>query len=164
MSTPKLGEKRYLALKAKLPLDLLAVDEELSEIAVYIQEAGEFCAQAIEERDAAATWVDRVEAEVADKLRKTPDENGKVPSEANIKARLALQPELQEAQFIAGQAKLGAALWLSMQDSLKTKSYSINTAAELVKAGYMTRDHILDKRRSEIGQMRQPVHARPQVK
>lgn len=163
MSVPKLGEKRYIALKMKLPLDLMLVDEELSEISVYIQEAGEFCATANETRDAAKQFVDQVEAEVSDKMRRTPDENGKTPSEANIKARLPLAVALQDAQQVLNQAELEANLWRNLQDALRTKSHSIRAAADLVQAGFITQDYIRSKRREEVGQHRQPVTRRTAV-
>lgn len=147
---PGLAPERYNRLRARLALDLLNIDAELEDISSVIQEAGEWTAQAGEDRDVAKDHLAKVEAQTSDILRRRVEDNGKAPSEAKITSLVPLASEVQEALALFSKTKLDAALWSNLQDSLRTKSHSIRAAADLVAAGFISNDYILQKRRLEV--------------
>jgi hypothetical protein len=162
---PQNGSKRYAALRVRVPLDLLIVDEELQDISMLILEAGEFVAEANELRDGAKDYLTQVESEVADALRHTSNDE-KAPSETKIASLIPLNAKYQEAQLIYNRTKLDATLWANLQDTLRTKSHSIRAAADLVQAGFLSQDVIYRKRREETQAIRdeRAANRRPEIR
>lgn len=152
---PTYERERYLWLRQKTRLDLLALDEELSEIATLVQEAGEKTASANDMLSAAKDNLDGVEAQVAASLR-VPPIAGKARSETQITSEIPLDKRVTEAQATLAAAKFDASLWTNLTDALRLKSSSMRAAADLVQAGYLTTDYILSKRRGEM-RTRPPV-------
>jgi len=159
--TPVLQPEKYKWFKCKLPLDLMAMDEELSEISILIHEAGEYAVIASDTADSAKDNLALVQAECAARMRKQTDEKGKGPSETAIASSMPSEPNYIEALNLYNRAKLDAALWRNMQDAFRTKSSSMRVVADLVAAGFISQDHILSKRRAE---MRGPANPRTAVK
>jgi hypothetical protein len=152
---PFFDTQKYRWLRFKLNIDFLRIDDELAEIGMLIQEAGERACSAIEARDAAKDELERVKAKVADDLRKpiiTPDSKPEYRSEARITSELPLDDRVLQAQIILGRAKFDASLWEKLTSNLITKSSSIRAAADLVQAGFLTPSFVLDKRRRELRQ------------
>lgn len=147
---PTFETERYRWLKVRVPIDFLSLDEEVSQMSTLIQMAGEITAQVIEDRDSAKELLAQVKSEVASRLRSIPDANGKYRSESTITSEIESQPEYKEQQELLSKIRLDAALWISLTESLRTKAASLRTSAELIQSGFITRDYILDKRRTEL--------------
>lgn len=160
---PQLNGEKYRWLKGQLKPDLLDLDEEISRISVLVQEANENSAMANEIRDAAKEGLSVQTARAAARLRGEPLSSGKTRSEAQIESELPLCPEHQKALEEYGNARLDAALWMSMVQGYSTKAYSLSTAAELIKMGYITKDAIIEKRRKDIRNVSAPVIHRREV-
>lgn len=147
---PSYAPDKYKWLKRRVALDLLAVDEELQEIGVLIQEAGEHCAFARETRDSAKAELERTEAVVSFRMSNLTGADGKQNSAAKVKAELPMQAEVVEMNSLLIAADLDLALWTNVSDALRTKSHSIRAAADLVAAGFISQDYILNKRRADM--------------
>lgn len=152
IKVPNYAPTKYLWLRRRIALDLLAIDEELQEIGVLIQESGEHVAFCMETRDAAKDELARTEAQAAARLRLTAGPDGKFPSDTKIVTMIPLDEQVQAMQAVYGAAKLDCALWSNISDALRTKSSSMRAAADLVQAGFISQDYIMNKRRSDIRQ------------
>lgn len=147
---PSFRPEKYLWLKRQVSLDMMRIDEELMEIPVLIQEAGENVALAMEIREAAKSDLEVEAAKQAANLRNIKLESGKPPSETAVDKMVPLTPEYEQKLTILSQARLDAGLWQSIMEALRTKSSAIRTVADLVAAGWLSRDHIIQNRRREI--------------
>jgi hypothetical protein len=151
---PELYAERYVVLKRFVNLDLMRLDEELSEISVLLHEAGELTVMANDTRDSKKLNLARIESQVGFQLRRQIEaEEGKPPAETRIARMLPDEPSIVDAQSELSQAELDANLWRNLQDALRTKSLSIRAATDLISAGYLSADQITSKRHRE---MRQP--------
>lgn len=160
---PNYAPEKYIWLKRRIALDLLAIDEELQEIGVLIQEAGEHVAFCMETRDAAKDELARTEAQAAARLRNITGPDGKVPSDTRIVSMIPLDEQVMAMQQVYGMAKLDCALWTNISDALRTKSSSMRAAADLVQAGFISMDYITTKRRTAIRQAGPTTTQRAQV-
>ena len=147
---PNFQPEKYTWLKSIVRLDLMALDEEIMEIPVLIQECGEYAAQAIDAVNICKDGYNAVRATVADLLRRDILPNGKTRSEAQIESEIDRIDKLQEAADLLSAAKLDAGLWQALFEGLQTKNFSIRTAADLITKGFITQDHIISKRREEL--------------
>jgi hypothetical protein len=147
---PSFRTEKYLWFRSKRRLELLDIDEELIEIPVLVQDAGECVAIANELRDSAKEEFDRTKANIAQQLRIVPGDNGKARSESTIDSQLPLYDLYKTSQNKLSQARLDAALWSSMQEAMRTKSSQIRVAADLLSNGFLTTDYVRTKRRREI--------------
>lgn len=149
-SSPKFRADKYRWLKARVKLDLLSVDEELSELPVIIQEACECTAMANEIRESTKDEFEITCAQIADDLRSKPDEKGKFPSETAVGSQIPLSPLYKEGAASLSEARLDASLWASVTEALRTKSSALRVSADLITAGYLTTNYLMEKRRDEI--------------
>lgn len=156
-AVPIFRPDKYQWLRKKLPLDLMAMDEELSEISLLLHEAGEYAVNASDSADCAKDNVALVQAECAARMRQQTDDKGKSPSEAAIASSMPAEPSYIEALSLYNRAKLDAALWRNLQDAFRVKSSSMRAVADLVAAGFISQDHILSKRRAELREGRKPT-------
>jgi hypothetical protein len=147
---PSFLPEKYRFLKKKAEVDLLYVDEDLQEIAVLVQDAGECVALANEIRDAAKRDLELVEAEEAARLRGIPTANGKPPSEYALPSMIPLCQTVQDAINALGEARLDASLWATVVNALMTKSSAIRTAADLITCGFLTTDYLKNNHRKAI--------------
>lgn len=155
LALPVLYPDRYRILKHRTILDLMRLDEELSEMSVLLHEAGEIAVAAAEAADRAKADLEVACSSLASEMRNVPD-GAKAPSEARIASEVLTQEDYLRAQELLSRARLDAALWRNLQDALRTKSSSIRAAADLIAAGYLTADHITSKRRAELRGAPQP--------
>jgi hypothetical protein len=155
---PVYERERYIRLRSRTRVDLLRIDEDISEMSFLIQEAGECACAAVDAKDAVKDEVEKIRAVVASELRSQPVEYGegktKERSEERVKAEVPLDSRVQEIQELYGKAKLDAGLWMNLVDSLRSKDSSLRTAAEYIKSGFLTTNYILDKRRDELNVQR----------
>jgi hypothetical protein len=156
LALPSLHPDRYRILRQRTQLDLMRLDEELSEMSVVLHEAGELAVLAAELSDRKKADLEITSAMIAAELRGNVGDSGKAPSETRIASEIPQHPDYVTALDVYGQAKLDAALWRNLQDALRTKSSSIRAAADLIAAGYLTADHITNQRRKEIRGVPQP--------
>lgn len=148
--TPNFKREKYLWLRRQLEVDQLNIDTDLMEIPVLLQEVGEMTAFSLEIRDSAKEALEITKAEIADELRKTPDENGKTRSESTITSLLPLDPKYKQRLAELSEARLDATLWQSLSNAMQRKDSAIRVTADLITCAYISRDYILGKRRSEI--------------
>lgn len=130
-------------------MDLIDIDEELIRMPVLIQDAGESCAIANELRESAKEEFERMKAHIAQQVREAPT-TGKARSETMIESQLPLYEPYKLKQTELGQARLDAALWMTIIEALRAKSMAMRVAADLLNSGFITSDHVRNKRRREI--------------
>ena len=145
---PKFMTDRFRILRGKVSLDLMRLDENTETLPSLIQESGECAGYAMEIRDTLKEELEYVYAAEFSRLKSPPE--GKPPSDdvtnnAAI-ASVVYQSKLKEYQ----EARLDAKIWQNLANSLDKKSFSINTSAQLIISGYITRDSIIERRRKEI--------------
>lgn len=149
-TVPTFRPEKYLWLKGKTQIDMLDLDNELMEIPVLLQEASENVAIAIEIRETSKNDLDIQAARCADKIRKTPLESGKAPSETAVDKIVPLEEAYQQKLSLLSSARLDAGLWQSITEALRTKSSALRTIADLVSAGWLTTDHVIKNRRRDM--------------
>jgi hypothetical protein len=147
---PTFNGERYIWLKRQLPIRLLDLDDEVSRIAILVQDIGENAAVADELLEKAKVQMKVAYATAADRLRKTPLEGGKFRSEAMIASELDIQAEVAQAAKDLSECRFDSDLWARLVESIRTKSASLRSGAELIVSQYVTRDSLLLKARREI--------------
>lgn len=146
---PNFNSEKYIWLRNHLELDLLNIDDELVKISVLVQEASENTALAIEIRESAKEDLERVSAELSAYLR-LPDDKGKVKSETQISSLIPMEEGYKQALLSLSEARLDAGLWMGITDAFRTKSSAIRVTTDLIVAGYLTSNSIVDKRHREM--------------
>lgn len=153
---PSFRSEEYVWLKQRLKIDAMSIDREIIDMPELIQKSGEYTSTAIELREAAENELKQTSARVAERLRLTPNlgkdgkQDGKARSETQILSEIPLSDEVKERQQELSVARLDAALWAVLTESLRRKDSGIRVMADLINAGFLTAGHILDKRRQEI--------------
>lgn len=147
---PTFEPEKYEFLKNRVRVDLMAIDEELMEMPTLLQEAGELTAQAYAISNDCKDKIDEILSITADRLRRIPTESGKSRSEAMIGSEVFAERDVVGARMAYNNAKLDAGLWQSVQEALRKKADLIYTATELIKVGFISKDHILAERRAAI--------------
>lgn len=147
---PNFRKEKYVWLRSQLEVDQLNIDSDLMEIPVLLQEVGEMASFAIEIKDSSKEALETAKAEVADELRRTPDENGKTRSESTITSMIPLSPKYKSRLAELSEARLDASLWQSLSNAMQRKDSAIRVTADLITSAYISRDYIVGKRRSEI--------------
>jgi len=156
--TPKLLQEKYDWLKRYLKTDMLCLDEELERMPVLMQEASEASAVVNEINDAEKERRSIIYAQACARLRDSAPAGSKAPSEAQVASAAQLDPEYLAQLEIHQNARLDAALWTAMVDSMRTKAYSLQTAGGLINSGFITKDYIRDRRREEIRAATPPIN------
>ena len=147
---PKFMTARYRELKVKCYVDILLIDEELQQVPVLVQDAGEFAALAIEIRDTAKDALDLSRASLSNGVRIQSSGMTKAPSDQRVEDEVLTQDPYQRALAEYQQARLDARLWQNLANSLDKKSFALNMVGQLIISGFLTRDNITNKRRKEI--------------
>ena len=148
---PSFRTEKYLWFRSKLEVDLIDIDEDLMQIPVLIQDAGEACAMASELRERAKEGLETTRAQVAQHLRESPVTAGsRARSETQIESQLPLFEPYVTAKNALSQARLDASLWTTMVEALRSKSAMIRVSADLLNSGFITPDFVRNKRRKEI--------------
>ena len=155
---PKFEPKKYAWFRVKTQIDLMEIDEEVSQMPTLLQDAGELTCSAIEARDSSKELLSQVRSEIAAELRATKTESGKPKSETQIESEIELSSKFKEQQDLLSQARQDAGLWINLMEALRTKAAQLRTAADLISSGYITRDYISNKRRDEIRKARPPMN------
>jgi hypothetical protein len=145
---PTYKVEKYRWLKQRVRLDLLYIDEDIQELPVLLQDAGEITAAAMERREATKSDLERTAAIVADKLRSP--ENGKSKSETAIASMIPLDPEYQAVQKELSEARLDAALWQNLMEALRSKSALVRASADLIQASFISTSYYVDKRKKDM--------------
>jgi hypothetical protein len=146
---PKFRTEKYRWLKTQLKIDMLNIDQDIVELPVLLQEAGECTALAIEIRESAKEELEHTSAELASLLRVT-DEKGKSRSETMIASLIPLEQDYKDKLASLSEARLDGGLWMAITEAIRTKSSALRVTADLVAAGFMTSSSILQNRRREI--------------
>ena len=147
---PSFRPEEYVWIKQKLRIDLLEISDEIIELPGLIQKAGEYTSAAIEIREAAENELKYTIAERSEFLRTNATPKGTKRSETQIQSEVGLFPEVKAKQEALGEARLNASLWQIITESLRRKDSGIRVAADLINSGYLAKDSIVAKRRSEI--------------
>lgn len=135
----------YDQLRNQLQVDIMEIDRDLAEIPQIVMAAAEQTAAAISVRDMAKFEVDVAKAEAAAFLRVAKD--GKQPSETQVQSEVPKARAVKRAVQVYEDAKLESARWMALTEGLRTKSSALKTIAELIVAGYLTRDAVYQERR-----------------
>ena len=147
---PTFQVEKYRWLRQRAKLDLLYIDEDIQELPVLLQEAGEITATAIEIRETLKNDLDIQEAVVANNLRQATDEKGKSKSETTIASMIALDSKYQQIQKDLSIARLDAGLWQNIMETIRSKSSLVRASADLIQAGFISTTYYLDKRKKDI--------------
>jgi len=146
--SPTFKKERYEWLRTKTALDLFEIDNEVIEMSVLLQEAGEYTSVANETRDRAKEELQATVAAISHGLRE--DKTAGKRSESAIESLIPIMPGYAEKLQALDTARLDASLWASLTDALRSKSMAIRVAADLLNSGWLTVDYIRNKRRKEI--------------
>lgn len=151
---PVFKVEKYRWLKQRVRLDLLYIDEDIQELPVLLQEAGEITATALEIRESTKTDLEKAESLAAERFRQ-PDDKGKIRSETAIATMIALDPDYQKLQQDLSIARLDAGLWMNIMEVLRSKSTLVRASADLIQAGFISTSYYTDKRKKDM--RKQPV-------
>ena len=155
-SVPGFRSEKYQWLRKQVALDLSDMDEEVMRIPVLLQEAGECVALANENRETAKDELELVKAQIAEYLRGEPYKE-KQRSESMIDSQIPTYQNYKDAQAKLSEARRDSALWITVMEALRTKSMQIRVAADLLNSGFLTADHIMNKRRRAIREVQVPT-------
>ncbi len=144
------AKQAYDELKQKLLIDEMQLDQELMQFPMDLQTVSEFCAEAIQLREASKRDLELTKALASVKLRNDDDRI----SEAKILSLLPLDQELQEAQDRFNDATYDAALWQSLVTSYSEKGTSVRRICEMMLAGYLTPSSVYEQRKEEMNRQR----------
>ncbi len=147
---PSFKPEEYVWIKKRLYIDTSAIDDEIICMPELIQQTGEYTSTAIEIRETAENELKHTIAHVAEYLRISPTTKGKTRSETQIQSEIGLSDEVKTKQEALSTARLDAALWSVLVDSLRKKDSGIRVIADLLNSGFLTASSIRDKRRKEI--------------
>jgi hypothetical protein len=148
---PHFKAEKYLWFRAKLEIDMMDIDEEIIVMGALVQDCGECCATANENRERAKEHLDVTKAQVSQHLRESPVTAGATRrSETQIESQLALFQPFVDAREALSRARLDAALWTTMVEGLRAKLAMIRVSADLLNSGFITPDFIRNKRRKQI--------------
>ena len=151
------NEQHYNRLKAKLRINMNQLDQELIELAPDTQSVAEYCAEAIQLRDAAKGDVDNAKAHAANVLRNGAD---KKPTEAQIATDVLLQDSVIEAQTSFDTLKYDAALWQALVGSFGEKGSALRRICEMIMAGYITATSVNEGNRAALNKAREETKLR----
>ena len=131
------GLEKYDALKLRLTIDLLRIDQEIAQMPQLVQEAGELAAASNDEENASRLALDVIRTEAAARLREV--ESGSKPrSETMIDSMLNGEEDVQAARVAYDAARLQSSRWNNLLSAMREKSRLLGKAADLTVAGYIT--------------------------
>lgn len=143
-------ETEYYELKSKLSIDIMALDDELMQHPMLIQDVNEYAARALNIRDTRKIGVELATAEAGWRLR-VPEKDLKMPSEAKISSLIPLDKNLQEAQAAYELAKFHYNYWSGLAEAYREKGGSLKRVSELTIAGFIAPNKV---RRAELAEER----------
>ena len=146
---PTFAVEKYRWLRQRVRLDLLYIDEDIQELPVLLQEAGELTAAALENRESTKADLEMQESAVADRLRR-PSDGSKIPSETAIASMIALDDDYKRLQQELSIARLNASLWQNLMEALRSKSALVRASADLIQASFISTSYYVDKRKKEM--------------
>lgn len=149
----------YDDIKKKLRIDLLRLDQELTELPFLVQEAAEISIELFNDVQKADLELDVAKAQVASDLREEKDESGKVPSETKIVSMIILDPRVQEAQTKLNELRYQSRLANELVTNLRDKSRLLGKTSDLVIAGFITpnsRKAFEEENKERVAQRRRP--------
>ena len=149
----------YDDIKKKLRIDLLRLDQELTELPFLVQEAAEISIELFNDVQKADLELDVAKAQVASDLREEKDESGKVPSETKIASMIILDPRVQEAQTKLNELRYQSRLANELVTNLRDKSRLLGKTSDLVIAGFITpnsRKAFEEENKERVAQRRRP--------
>lgn len=150
-----LNAPEYNRLRARLTIDPTRLDDDLIQMPMDQMSAAECTSEAANMRDNAKDELERVVSDLARQLREADDKI----SEKRIDSETPMFDVVIEAKTALRAAEFDYNLWRGLSDSLRTKSSSIDTISDLIKAGYMTPATIYKDRQEMIHQHREAQRA-----
>lgn len=146
--------KSYVRLRGKLEINRDALDDDVIELPMVVQEISEIVELASIRVTAAKTSYAEVYAAAGAALRDTPTRTGKPASEASITARAPFEEGVPEAAMAVKEAEASFALWKRLLDSFRVKQSSIKRLSEFILAGYMSNSSVTDSIRNRVQEKR----------
>jgi hypothetical protein len=146
----------YDALKAKLPIDLLRLDSDLTELPQLVQEAAEQAADLLNELNSADHELDVAKAQAAADIR-AAFEGSKAPSETQISSVIELNPNVQAARVKLNEARFQSKKANDMVSSFRDKSRLIGKCADMIVSGFITPSSVYRKEKEHMAKLRKPT-------
>lgn len=147
-------EKDYKALRSRLRIDALKLDEELIEHPMHLQTVVEYAADALQIRDATKSALDITIADAARRLRSETEEK---LSDVKVASLLLLETDVKQASQELEDAKHDLAYWQGLADSYREKGSAMKRIAELTIAGYLAPNAAYTAQREEMAGKRRVI-------
>lgn len=154
----------YERLKLRLELDPGSIDEDLIRHPVWLQDATELAAEALQVREMRKFELSVVEATIDEELRRAPppqEEKAPRRTEKQIESKVKTDIRLYDATKVYEEARLDCSLWQGLVDSLKSKSKMLETYSSLLLAGFVAPNAAYENRKAELARRRD---ARPPLR
>lgn len=128
----------YDDLKRRLTIDLLRIDDELTQMPFLIQEGAEAAAAISNDLNAADFELDVLKAQVAADLRTAESYGSRPPSETRIAGMIDIDPRIQEAKKKVDEIKYQYRMVNDLVSALREKSRLLGKVSDLIIAGYLS--------------------------
>lgn len=131
--------------KNLLLIDKYRLDDELERQALHMFEVGELYAEQVSVRDSLKERIDTVDAEIAEKFRKSAAISGDKLTEANLQQKIAMHPQHLEAHEEFLLAKKSAEILGSLKDAFVQRGLALRELASLYTSNYFSNEPIKSK-------------------
>lgn len=139
---------------ATRPITALTVEEDLSMIGSLMIEAGELAASRQHAEDVAYQIVKTTESETATQMRTDAQARGEKITESLIATAVPSQASVMDARLVYIDAKKDNAVASSLALALRERNRAIQSVAQLVMAGFVTKDSVYMKTRETMSRRR----------
>jgi hypothetical protein len=140
------AEQQYRELKARLVIDILQIDQELIRLPPDTQEVAEYCAQALQLRDACAHALELDKALAGTRMREAEEQI----AQNRVQAQIPLDNRVQISQQALDEAKFDVALWQALLKAYEEKGSSLRRICDMMLAGFLTPSSIQADARAQI--------------
>lgn len=128
--------------KEMLIIDKYRLDDALEKQAYCMYQVAEEYAEKVSKRDALKERIDTVDAEIADKLRKSAAVAGDKLTEANLQQKISMHEQHLKAHEEFLEAKKEAEVWGALKDAFIQRGLALRELASLYTANYFANEPI----------------------
>lgn len=155
-------EQRYARLKQFLPIDILAIDQELMQQPAIFQDAAEMAAELKAAERTAKHNLEIAQAKVAEEMRN--EKRDKPYSESAINSKLILDPRVQRARTDREDLMFDSELATVLANSLEAKTRLLRSTSDLMNSGFITPSSSYNRAKRDLIEARPPPSSRIQLK